>query len=84
MTREHDERREMKDSRGKKFQELYKNIKDEEHDWKAEIEDAEKDGRIRSKKMYLYLTQQGCCMYTGQKIDLEDLFKDNLYDIDHI
>ena len=84
MTREHDERREMKDSRGKKFQELYKNIKDEEHNWKAEIEDAEKDGRIRSKKMYLYLTQQGRCMYTGQKIDLEDLFKDNLYDIDHI
>lgn len=84
MTREHDERREMKDSRGKKFQELYKNIEDEEHDWKREIEDAEQDGRIRSKKMYLYLTQQGRCMYTGQKIDLEDLFKDNLYDIDHI
>lgn len=83
MTREHDKRREMKDSRGKKFQELYKNIKDEEHNWKAEIEDAEKDGRIRSKKMYLYLTQRGRCMYTGNPIDLEELFTTK-YDIDHI
>ncbi len=83
MTREHDERREMKDSRGKKFQELYKNIKDEDHNWKMEIEDAERNGRIRSKKMYLYLTQRGRCMYTGNPIDLEELFTTK-YDIDHI
>ena len=34
--------------------------------------------------MYLYITQMGRDMYTGKPIELEDLFNDNLYDIDHI
>lgn len=28
--------------------------------------------------------QQGKCMYSGEKIELNDLFNNNLYDIDHI
>lgn len=71
-------------SRARQLMELYKNIKDEERDWRKAIEAEEKSGRLRSKKMYLYFTQMGRCMYTGKKIDLEDLFNDNLYDIDHI
>ena len=39
---------------------------------------------FRSKKLYLYYTQKGRCMYSGERIDLDDLFNDNLYDIDHI
>lgn len=74
----------MKDSRTKKFIELYKNIKAEDQDWKKVIENAEQSGTIRSKKMYLYLTQRGRCMYTGKPIDLSQLFDNNLYDIDHI
>ena len=84
MAREHGEIGQMKDSRAKKFLELYKNIKDEDKDWKKVIESAEKDGRIRSKKMYLYLTQKGRCMYTGRPIDLSQLFDNSIYDIDHI
>ena len=49
-----------------------------------DIANAEEDGKIRSKKMYLYLTQKGRCMYTGKHIELDDLFDNNLYDIDHI
>jgi CRISPR-associated endonuclease Csn1 len=84
MTREDGEKNVMKDSRTKKFIELYKNIKAEDQDWKKVIENAEQSGTIRSKKMYLYLTQRGRCMYTGKPIDLSQLFDNNLYDIDHI
>lgn len=83
MTREKGEKVRTK-SRKDKFLELYKNIKDEECDWKKVIEDADADGKLRSKKMYLYLTQKGRCMYSGETIDLDNLFNDNLYDIDHI
>ena len=34
--------------------------------------------------MYLYFTQMGRCMYTGEEIELSQLFNDNIYDIDHI
>lgn len=84
MTRKPDEKKQRTVSRKQKFLELYKNIKSEERDWKTEIEKADANGTLKSKKMYLYLTQMGKCMYTGEEIRLNDLFKDNLYDIDHI
>ena len=71
-------------SRKNQLLELYKNIKDEDRDWKSEIEKADENGSLRSKKLYLYYTQMGCCMYTGEPIDLYDLLNDNKYDIDHI
>ena len=43
---------------------------------------AERDLRI--KKIYLYYTQLGRCMYSGKIINLADLLNKNLYDIDHI
>ena len=42
------------------------------------------DSDLRSKRLYLYFLQQGKCMYTGNIINLENLFDKNLYDIDHI
>ena len=84
MTRKHDDIKQRTISRKQKFLDLYKKIRDESRDWKGEIERADSEGRLRSKKMYLYLTQKGRCMYTGEPIDLGDLFNDNLYDIDHI
>lgn len=84
MTRKPDDKKERTISRKQKFLDLYKNIKSETMDWKDEIEKADANGSLRSKKMYLYLTQMGHCMYTGEEIRLDDLFNDNLYDIDHI
>lgn len=84
MTRNEEKEKNRKASRKQQFLELYKNIKDEAHDWKSIITDADEKGTLRSKKMYLYLTQRGRSMYTGKPIDLDDLFNDNLYDIDHI
>lgn len=39
---------------------------------------------VRSDRLYLYFTQLGKCMYTGETIDIANLYNDNLYDIDHI
>lgn len=84
MTRQEDDKKERKDSRGKQLIELYKNIKDEDRDWKSEIEEADKAGSLRSKKRFLYYTQMGKDMYTGKEIDLYELLHSNIYDIDHI
>ena len=71
-------------SRKHKFLELYKNEPNEDYDWVDIIEKADEDGTLRSKKMYLFLSQKGRCMYTGKRIELKDLFNSNIYDIDHI
>lgn len=85
MTRKPEDKKQRTIPRKQKFLELYKKIKKDEKDWKSIIENADADGTLRSKKMYLYLTQQGRCMYTGEHIDLQELLKANSkYDIDHI
>lgn len=74
-----------KDSRGDKLLELYKNIKNtENHDWKKEISEANRSGKLRSKKLYLYYTQMGRDMYTGEEINIDMLYDDSMYDIDHV
>lgn len=74
-----------KDSRGDKLLELYKNVKNtENHDWKKEISEANESGKLRSKKLYLYYTQMGRDMYTGEEINIDMLYDDSMYDIDHI
>lgn len=85
MARSPEQNKKRTTSRAEYFRELYKNIQDESRDWMQIIDDAEKDGTINSKKMFLYLTQMGRSMYTGKEISLSDLFrKDSPYDIDHI
>lgn len=70
-------------SRKEQFLELYKDIKGESHDWKEELENTSEDS-FKAKKLYLYYTQMGKCMYTGEHINLNELANTNLYDIDHI
>ena len=77
------EKGKRKDSRQKKFIDLYKKCKDDGREWSKEIAEMP-ENRFRSKKLYLYYTQKGRCMYTGEPIDLGTLFNDNIYDIDHI
>lgn len=84
MTRSHDEKPRRTKSRGEQFMTLYKDIIKENPEWKTVIQNAEDSGKIRSKKMYLYLTQMGRDMYTGEKISLDHLFESNIYDLDHI
>ncbi len=83
MPREDGEKGKRTDSRRQKLAELYKGCKIDGRNWVKEL-DRWSDQELRSKKLYLYYLQQGRCMYTGEPIDLDDLFNDNLYDIDHI
>lgn len=83
MPREEGEKGKRTDSRKQKLAELYKGCKIDGRSWGKEL-DKWSDKELRSKKLYLYYLQQGKCMYTGEPIDLDDLFNDNLYDIDHI
>ena len=43
------------------------------------------EGNLRKDKLFLYYTQFGKCMYSGEPIDLETALRDDTtYDIDHI
>lgn len=81
MAREHTEsKRSVK--RKDELKELYKALKDEDELYN-QLENFQND-ELRRDKLYLYFKQMGICAYTGKKIEIEDLFIDNLYDIDHI
>ncbi len=87
MTRSNDEKKGdegRKESRADLLSALYKPIHDDMHDWQELIQQENASGRLKSKKMYLYIKQMGRDMYTGEPIDLDKLFMDNIYDIDHI
>lgn len=64
--------------------ELLELLKAEGKEWKELIKKSDESGILKSKKLYLYIKQLGRCMYTGEQIDLDNLFDDNMYDIDHI
>ncbi len=83
MAREHRKESGRTVSKKRKFEELYKKCGEEAEQWLREIEVTD-EYRFRSKKLYLYYTQKGRCMYTGERIELSELFNDNRYDIDHI
>ncbi len=77
-------------SRKDRLTALYKNCKKEAAAFHVDLEklseDLEKrdESALRSDKLYLYYTQMGRSAYTGNPIDVRDLFDVNRYDIDHI
>ncbi|MCA5587142.1 type II CRISPR RNA-guided endonuclease Cas9 [Finegoldia magna] len=75
-------------SRKNKLLALYKAIKKDERDsqYNELFDGLNKldDSDLRSRKLYLYYTQMGRDMYTGEKIDLDKLFDSTHYDKDHI
>lgn len=60
-----------------------KNPKKNERDWCKEV-DALPLHELKRKKLYLYYLQKGKCMYSGEDISLDDLWDNDLYNIDHI
>jgi CRISPR-associated endonuclease Csn1 len=76
----------MKSSRRKQIEELLnKAAKDcvNISALKIQFENKTDEKEFRSDRLYLYFTQLGKCMYSGEAINLDDL-NNNLYDIDHI
>ncbi|MDE6850989.1 MAG: type II CRISPR RNA-guided endonuclease Cas9, partial [Lachnospiraceae bacterium] len=82
MAREPGQKGERKVSRRSKLLELYQTCKKEAPELYDSLSQ-KNDNQLRSDKLYLYYTQMGRCMYSGEIIDLEELFT-NRYDIDHI
>lgn len=70
-------------SRKRQLQDLYKNCLREERELQSQLNSVEEQ-KLRSDKLYLYYTQKGRCMYTKEIIDIEKLWDNTRYDIDHI
>lgn len=83
MARGEDKQKRRTVSRKDKLIELYDDCKDEVRNWSNEIEQLP-EHKFRSDRLYLYYTQMGRCMYSGDSIDIERLFDENVYDVDHI
>ena len=77
------EKSKRSESRKDKLSKLYKKCKKESRNWIEEL-NAKSDSDLRSKLLYLYYTQMGKCMYSGEDIDLDNLFDKTIYDKDHI
>jgi hypothetical protein len=82
VTRTKQAEKTKKDSRQDRLKALYAAIGKEGAAWKKEIE-KHQAGDFRRKKLYLYYTQMGRCMYSNEPIPMDALFT-SAYDIDHI
>lgn len=71
------------ESRREALIDLYKKCKQEEREWVNELENTNATS-LRSDKLYLYYTQKGRCMYSGDVISIDELWDNHKYDIDHI
>ena len=83
MTRSDGEKGKRTASRKDKLIELYKSCKKDAGDLYQRLLDTDNE-KLRSDKLYLYYTQFGRCMYSGELINLDSLYDNNIYDIDHI
>lgn len=83
MTRGEDKEKKRTKSRKDQLMELYKQCRKDAGDLYDLLNGLDND-RLRQDKLFLYFTQFGKCMYTGESIPFESLFDNNRYDIDHI
>lgn len=85
VTRGDDKEKKRKSSRKEDLLNFYKANQKYIEDYDKLINELNKknESELRQERLYLYFKQLGKCMYSGKKIDLEDLSTD-LYDIDHI
>lgn len=81
VTRQDGEKNKRTSSRKMQLEALYAHCKEIAPDV-YELLQGYDETALRSTKLYLYFTQLGKCMYSGEPIDLERLAID--YDIDHI
>ena len=81
MAREEGEKGKRTISRKAELTALYEKCGEESSNLFEQLS-GEEEGALRRDKLYLYYTQLGRCMYSGEAIDLNEL--DSHYDIDHI
>jgi len=94
-TRTNQGKKEPTDSRKKQLELAYKAVKKDVKELEKKIDElkfdtlnnrlsSEEPSKLKAKKLYLYYTQLGRCMYSGESIIINELFDNNKYDIDHI
>lgn len=86
FARQEEKAKKRTNSRKESLIELYKNCKDQHAELVSDLV-IKTDADLRDDRLYLYYTQMGRCMYTGETIDLFTLLSDTtskIYDIDHI
>lgn len=71
------------ESRKDKLMALYKSCGEQSSELFQRLE-REDEGRLRRNALYLYYTQRGRCMYSGEEIDFDALSRGEKYDLDHI
>lgn len=71
------------ESRKQKLLDKYRENLRNEKELIKKIEETE-DSKFNSDKLFFYFTQMGKDAYTGEKIEFDDVFKTEKYDIDHI
>lgn len=78
-------------ARQEQIKKLYDNCKKEISNFSIDIKGLKEtlksysNNDLKQKKLYLYFLQLGKCLYSGEKINLNTLLKNNdIYDIDHI
>lgn len=81
VAREHGEKGKRTVSRKNELLALYQKCGEECDELFQQLSE-EPEGNLRRDKLYLYYTQKGRCMYSGEPINLGEL--DSGYDIDHI
>lgn len=84
MARGEEKEKKRTQSRKDRLMELYAACESDVREWTKEL-DRWNDRDFNSMKLYLYYTQMGRCMYTGEPIDLDALMSGNSkWDRDHI
>ena len=83
FTRDADENPKRSQTRGRKLQQVYKDLSTElaSKTIAEELNEAIKDKKLVQDKYYLYFMQLGRDAYTGEPINIDEIQK---YDIDHI
>lgn len=70
-------------SRKKQLEDMYRAISNDEKELKAFLKEHSRydEADYRDNRLYLYVTQQGKCLYSGEALDISRLQD---YDVDHI
>lgn len=84
VTRNEEKEKKRTTSRKEALLALYKSCKGEEYSELANQIKNRPEADFKQRRLYLYYTQMGKCMYTGESISLDELNNSNIYDLDHI
>ena len=81
MSRGEDIKKARKDDRKQYLIKLYEASRETIEEYNELYEELESQEKIDSQKLFLYFIQEGKCLYSGKKLNIEDL---DSYEIDHI